>query len=88
MKRDSDCTFTWNSKGSSNNNLVNQAFSGSVARCIVPNNILFNCRLVTMKFRLQSRGISLLNGEMKWKITLPIDCLNIVIYQKYSRVAV
>lgn len=84
MKRDSDCTFTWNSKGSSNNNLVNQPFSGSVVRCIVPNNIPFNCMLVTMKFRPWSRGISLLNGEMKWKITLPIDCLNVVIYQKYS----
>lgn len=86
MKRDSDCTFTSNSKSSSNNNLVNQPFSGSVVHCIVPNNIQFNCMLVKLKFRPQSHGTFLLNGEMKWKITLPIDCLNVAIYQKYSRV--
>lgn len=56
MKRDSDCTFTWNSKSSSNNNLVNQPFSGSVVYCIVPSNIQFNCMLVKWKFRLQSCG--------------------------------
>lgn len=54
MKRDSDCTFTWNSKSSSNNNLVNQPFSGSVVHCIVPNNVQFNCMLVKWKFRLQT----------------------------------
>lgn len=85
MKRDSDCTFTWNSKSSSNNNLVNQPFSGSVVHCIVPNNIQFNC---AGEMEIQTPDIFLLNGEMKWKTTLPIDCLNVVIYQKYSRVTI
>lgn len=56
MKRDSGCTFTWNSKSSSNNNLVNQPFSGSVVHCIVPNNVQFNCVLVKLKFRHQAHG--------------------------------
>lgn len=37
---------------------------------------------------IQTPDIFLLNGEMKWKTTLLIDCLNVVIYQKYSRVTI
>lgn len=83
MKEDSDCTFIWNSKGSSNNNLVNQPFSGSVVHCIVPNIIHFNCILAKLKFRLQSQALFLLSGEMRPKITLPKERSCLVIYHKY-----
>lgn len=83
MKEDSDCTFIWNSKGSSNNNLVNQPFSGSVVYCIVPNIIQFNCTLAELKFRLSSQALFLLNGETRPQITLPKERLHIAIYHEY-----
>jgi hypothetical protein len=79
MKEDRDCTFIWNSKGSSNNNLVNQPFSGSV----VPNIIQFNCTLAKLKFRLQSHALCLLSGEMRPKLTLPKEHSCLAIYHKY-----
>lgn len=83
MEEVSDCTFIWNSKGSSNNNLVNQPFSGSVVHCIVPKIIQFNCTLAKLKFTFQSEAPFLLSGEMRPKITLPKERSWLVIYHTY-----
>lgn len=83
MEEVGGCTFIWNSKGSSNNNLVNQPFSGSVVHCIVPKIIQFNCTLAKLKFRFHLQAQFLLSGEMRPQITLPKEYSCLVIYHTY-----